>query len=88
MEAQLSGLPVVSTIHAGIPDVVQEGITGFLVAEGDVKGMSESMAVLAKDSELAATIGESASYRARSRFTVNHHLDQISGLIRSISRSR
>ena len=49
--------------------------------------MSESMAVLAKDSELAAMIGESA-YRARSRFTVNHHLDQISGLIRSISRNR
>ena len=88
MEAQLSGLPVVSTIHAGIPDVVIEGNTGFLVAEGDVKGMSEAMAVLAQDSELAAQLGESASYRARSRFTVNHHLDQISGLIRSISRNR
>ena len=34
MEAQLSGLPVVSTIHAGIPDVVQEGITGFLSRRG------------------------------------------------------
>lgn len=88
IEAQLSGLPVVSTIHAGIPDVVLEGNTGFLVAEGDVKGMSEAMAVLAKDSKLAAQLGESASYRARSRFTVNHHLEQISDLIRSISLNR
>ena len=36
MEAQLSGLPVVATRHAGIPEVVIDGLTGLLVEEGDV----------------------------------------------------
>ena len=43
MEAQLSGLPVVATIHAGIPDVVMDGQTGLLVEEGDSGGMSEAI---------------------------------------------
>src|SRR6266850_2559879 len=38
LEAGASGLPVVSTRHAGIPDVVIEGETGFLSAEKDVSG--------------------------------------------------
>jgi glycosyltransferase involved in cell wall biosynthesis len=38
MEAQLCGLPVVTTHHAGITEVVREGETGLLVDEGDVAG--------------------------------------------------
>ena len=57
MEAQLSALPVVSTRHAGIPDVVIDGGTGLLVEEGDVRGMAEAMERLMADSELAARFG-------------------------------
>ena len=39
LEAGAAGLPVVSTRHAGIKDVVQHGSTGFLVEEGDVEGI-------------------------------------------------
>lgn len=53
LEAGATGLPVVSTLHAGIPDVVIEGQTGFLVAEHDVEGMAERMLRLAQDAELA-----------------------------------
>ena len=43
LEAGASGLPVVATRHAGIPDAVIEGTTGFLVDEHDVDGMAEGM---------------------------------------------
>ena len=49
MEAQLSGLPVVATRHAGIPEVVVDGSTGLLVDEGDVAGMAEAMLLLLRD---------------------------------------
>src|SRR5690606_5060383 len=40
-EASASGLPIITTRHNGIPDVVLDGKTGYLVEEGDVEGMAE-----------------------------------------------
>ena len=57
LEAGASGLPVVSTQHAGIKDAVIHEKTGFLVEEGDIDGMAEQMTRLAKDPQLAAELG-------------------------------
>lgn len=43
LEAAASGLPVLSTWHAGIPEAVGDGTTGLLVAEGDEAGLVEAM---------------------------------------------
>lgn len=52
LEAVSAGLPVVSTIHSGIPEIVEDGRTGFLVQEYDYTGMAEKVAVLLNDVEL------------------------------------
>jgi colanic acid/amylovoran biosynthesis glycosyltransferase len=39
LEAQACGVPVVSTLHAGIPEIVLDGVTGFLVEEGNVNSL-------------------------------------------------
>jgi glycosyltransferase involved in cell wall biosynthesis len=41
-EAMAHGLAIISTRHAGIPDAVEEGAMGLLVAEGDTRGMAEA----------------------------------------------
>ena len=51
MEAGASGLPVVSTKHAGIPDTVAHGETGLLSEEMDIDSMADHMALLARDPE-------------------------------------
>ena len=84
MEAQLSGLPVVSTRHAGIPEVVLEGETGLLVDEGDVAGMAAAIARLAADPALAERLGRAAARRAGSAFTVAHHLEAVAGLVERV----
>ena len=48
-EAMASALPVVSTRHSGIPEHVEHGVSGLLVAEGDVAGMAEALARLVAD---------------------------------------
>ena len=84
MEAQLCGLPVVATRHGGIPDVVVDQQTGRLVAEGDRHGMAEAMALLVDCPDLAGAWGSAGQRRARARFTVGHHVHQVSALLHAL----
>jgi glycosyltransferase involved in cell wall biosynthesis len=72
-----SGLPVVSTRHAGIKDVVLEGLTGYLVDEGDYEGMAEHMITLAKNNTLAAQMGNQGATRIQEQYTLTQHLDRL-----------
>lgn len=74
MEAGGSGLPVVATRHAGIPDVVEDGVTGFLVDEGDINGMAEKIILLAQDPALAARMGEAAQKKVRTSLTLDQSI--------------
>ena len=84
MEAQLSGLPVVATRHAGIPEVVIEGKSGFLVDEGDEAAMADAMARLVLEPALAARLGDSGRCRIQERFTLEHHLKQVTDFIHKV----
>lgn len=57
-EAALMEMPVVSTLHNGIPEHVIEGKTGFLVREFDYESMADRMLGLATDSELRLKMGK------------------------------
>jgi colanic acid/amylovoran biosynthesis glycosyltransferase len=57
MEAQASGIPVVSTLHSGIPEVVLDGKSGFLVPERDVNGLTERLQYLVEHPDLWPEMG-------------------------------
>ena len=84
LEAQVAGLPVVSTRHAGIPEVVQDGVTAFLADEGDVQALAHGMVRLLCNPNLASRMGFAASAYARGRFTVHHHVAAVSEVLRSV----
>ena len=81
IEAQMTGLPVISTKHAGIPDVVVNEETGFIIEEGDVDGMSARMLQLAHYPELAGRMGRAARERALCNYTLDRHLNQLAEMI-------
>ena len=88
MEAQLSGLPVVATRHAGIPEVVIDGQSGLLVEEGDETAMAQAMAQLVQDPALAARLGDFGRRRVQEHFTIEHHLQQVSQLLHQVMQHR
>ena len=88
MEAQLSGLPVVATRHAGIPEVVLENQTGLLVDEGDESAMAQAMSLLLLDPDLASRLGDGGRRRIKERFTIEHHLRQVEQLLRQVIDDR
>jgi glycosyltransferase involved in cell wall biosynthesis len=83
LEAGASGLPVVSTRHAGIPDVVIENQTGLLVDERDVSGMAEQMLRLALEPELAGQLGRAARLHVESHFSKERSDGQLWAVIES-----
>jgi colanic acid/amylovoran biosynthesis glycosyltransferase len=58
LEASSLGLPVVSTIHAGIPEIVIDGKTGFLVQEFDYSMMAQRILELLNDEQLRRNLGD------------------------------
>ena len=68
-EAMACSLPVVSTRHAGIPEAVVDGTTGYLVAEGDTVGMAERIVTLARDADLRRRMGVAGWERAKAQFS-------------------
>lgn len=87
LEAGASGLPVVSTRHAGIPDVVVHGETGLLVDEKDVSGMAVHLLQVARDPQLAARMGEAGRKRVLSKYTMDHSIGRLWSIIESCVES-
>lgn len=77
VEASSAGLPIVSTNHAGIIDVVIKNETGFLVEEGDVEMMAEKIILLLKDSALAERMGMLGKFNIQTNFTLSQHIQKI-----------
>ena len=82
LEASASALPVVSTIHAGIPDLIENGASGYLVEEHDIKGMSKKMIALLSNTEKAINMGRKGREKLIEGFTQERHLNVLEGLIR------
>jgi len=83
LEAGGSGLPVISTRHAGISDVVIEGETGFLVDEADVEGMAKHMLQIAEDAALAGRLGQAARKRIEDHFLLEGTISALWQVIES-----
>ncbi len=81
LEAGASGLPVVSTRHAGIPDVVIDGETGWLVDERDVRGMGDALSRVLDDAALAGTMGRSAREHISASFSIEARIAQLWSII-------
>ncbi len=87
LEAMAHALPLVSSRHAGIPEAVQDGVTGYLVEEGDSIGMAEHIITLAYNPDLRHRLGEAGWRRAKDNFSWSRErreLLRVLGLDRGI----
>lgn len=81
MEASAMGLPVVSTFHAGIPDVIGHEETGLLVDERDIRGMAGHMAALVRDASYAANLGNAGRIRSSEELGLAGRLTELRTVI-------
>lgn len=82
MEAMAMGLPVVSSLHSGIPELVKDGISGFLVAERDVDGIAAKLNYLIEHPEVWSEMGRAG----RKIVEENYDIDKLNNSLLEIYR--
>ncbi|MDQ3066261.1 MAG: glycosyltransferase family 4 protein [Actinomycetota bacterium] len=84
IEALAAGCPVVATRVGGVPDVVEDGETGFLVESGDNAELAARLEQLASDPGLRERFGEAGKESVATRYAVGRLVDDIDRLYRSL----
>ncbi len=87
IEALAAERPAVATRVGGIPDVIRDGVDGFLVDAGDVDDLAKKLALLAREPARRAAMGAEGRARVLERYAVERLVDDIDLLYRSLLRS-
>jgi glycosyltransferase involved in cell wall biosynthesis len=84
IEALAAERPVVATRVGGVPDVVDDNESGFLVDVGDVEALTDRLEQLAGDPELRARLGKTGRERVIPRYRVERLVDDVDALYREL----
>lgn len=77
MEARAMGLPAVSTWHSGIPEIVEDGVSGYLVPERDVAALAEKLAYLAERPQVRTRMGQAGRKGVKERYNIDVLNDRL-----------
>ena len=84
LDAMAAGLPVVATRVGGIPELIEDGYNGRLIEAGDVDGLAQAVAHLARDPAARARMGEANRQRA-AEFSAGVMAERYLGLYRELT---
>ena len=84
LEAAMCELPVVATAVGGLPETVNDGITGFIVGANDVSGMVKKIKLLLNDQNLAKKMGKAARDRQQSEYNYHKYVQDLNLLYNSV----
>jgi glycosyltransferase involved in cell wall biosynthesis len=85
VEAMMFGLPVVATRWRGIPDVVDDGVSGILVPIRDSAALAGALMRLIDDPELRRTLGMNGRRKYLDEYTVEKHIERMAEFIHTVA---
>lgn len=86
MEAMACGIPVVTTRITGVPELVEDGVAGLLVAPGRADLLADAVAELAADPGRRARMGEAGRAAVTAGFDISRSGEQLAGLFARLPR--
>ena len=84
-EAMAMGLPVVSTFHGGIPELVQDGVSGFLVPEKDEFAIAQKLIYLIEHPEIWPSMGKVGREYVETHYDINDLNDELEKIYHQLS---
>lgn len=79
-EAMFLGTPVVSTNIGGVPDLIENNVTGFLVPPNDAKSLSDAIIYLIKNRKRAEDFAQKARIRAEIMLNMDEHISKLNDI--------
>ncbi|WAL61144.1 glycosyltransferase [Thermocoleostomius sinensis] len=86
-EAMAMGLPVVSTYHGGIPELVEDGVSGLLVPERDVNALAETLGYLVEHPDRWAAMGQAGRRYVETHFDLQSLNDRLVSIYQQVLQS-
>lgn len=86
VEAQMCGLPSVTTDHAGIREGIIDGETGFMVPERDYHALAQKILFLIRNPQVLAAMGRKGREFVTNKFGINHITDNLIKIYEEVSR--
>lgn len=84
MEAQASGLPVVSTYSTGIPEVVLDGVSGYLACEGDVQDLADKVCMIIQNHQLWSQMGHAGRKHIEDSYNLTNQVQGLENIYDSL----
>ena len=88
LEAMQFSLPVISTFEGGIPDIVEDGVTGFLVPQKNSKVLAERLEFLMKKPELRTKMGMAGRSKYEKEFTLENFDTNLVSILKQIIENK
>jgi glycosyltransferase involved in cell wall biosynthesis len=88
MEALARGKPVVATRVGGVPELIEDGRSGLIVAPGDAQALAEALWKIINDPEWAQSLGRNGRQRVRAEFNTDESARQLIELFHRSHRMR
>jgi len=86
LETMAVGIPAVVSDNGGMPDAVADGVTGYVVPQGDIHAMAESVSSLLEDDSRCREFGRRARLRVEQLFDAAHNSRQLQDQILKCAR--
>ena len=87
LEAMARGKPVIAGAHGGAPEVVRDGVTGYLVQHGETEQLATSIEALLANPELAQKMGARGKERVEREFRFNVFAKEFKKILRELCES-
>jgi Glycosyltransferase len=86
LEAMSASLPIVSTFEGGIPDIVEDGVTGFLVPQKNAELLADKLELLILNPSLRKEMGCAGRKKYESQFTLEHFEKNLCTILQKLTK--
>jgi len=87
-EAAACGVPVIGSRHGGLPEIIEDGVTGYLVPERDVETLAASLSKILTNGGLQQKMGRAARLKMEREYDIKQRMQELESIYSELIQQR